>query len=97
MLTRLLGMGVGEVAGRSRQHASKWLDRTVTRLPRPVLVGETGNPANPEPEAQRALDRFRSSGPDRFFAGATDVPVSRLLESIAPGDVQATLASAESI
>ncbi len=103
MLTRLLRMGVGEVADRSRQQASKWLDRTVTRMPLPVpakgglIRSETDDSAGPEPEAQRALDRFKSSGPDRFFAGATGVVTSERLAKIAPDAGQTTIDSAERI
>jgi hypothetical protein len=96
-------MGVGEVADRSRQQASKWLDRTATRLPLSVMARggsirrETEPPPGPELEAQRSLDRFLQAGPDRFFAGATDVVASDLVSKIAPGAWQTTLASAESI
>ena len=105
MLSRLLRMGVGEVADRSRQQASKWFDRTSMRIPpslarvvalRPREGGDTGSAVHGL-EAQRGLEQFQATGSERFFAGAVDAATPALLASLLPGALDAALATAEEL
>ena len=60
---RLLQMGMGELSCRSRQEASKWLER------RGVAGGANGDLHFLKGEAASILDRFHGSASSRFFEG----------------------------
>jgi hypothetical protein len=108
MLRRLLNMGIGEVADRSRQEASKWLERkgmSGLPSPRPVdLVSELGGPelrerANGQPAsaAARLLGHFQATAPSRFFAGSADALTPSLFAKFAPEARDRTVVRAESV
>lgn len=112
MLRRLLRMGIGEVADRSRQEASKWLERKGMRsLPSPEPVDVVSEGTGPDLRvrgarfadgdavsvSERLLDHFQASGPGRFFAGAADASTPALFARLAPEARDLAVASAESV
>jgi len=98
-LSKLLRMGASELACRTRQEASKRLDRLIPkrhalRRPEAILriditdVGEGG---------RSLLELFRDSLPRRFFEGATSEGLPSLFAGRLPAARDAVLASAEAI
>jgi hypothetical protein len=85
MLRRLLRMPIGEVADRSRQEASKWLERR--GLAR----------AEPMPSAPPRLEVFQELAPLRFFAGASDERVPALFAELEPTARERVVAAAEDV
>lgn len=94
MLSRLLKMGLGEVADRSRQKASRWFDRNTPQSRRRARRAAEGDH---EFAARQSLDYFQVTGPARFFAGLADPQSPGLFESLAPKPHAGVLASAESV
>jgi hypothetical protein len=89
-LRRLPRMSVVEVAGRTRQEASKWWDRMATGDARRRLGGDgTGD--------GRRLFCFRETVASRFFAGAVEDDTPSLLEDRVPGFAREVIAKAERI
>lgn len=95
MLNRLLMMDVTEVADRSWQQASKWLDRTALKMPATSLARSAS--VRRETVRRDQAARFRTAGLSRFFAGAVDAATPGLVTSLAPGARETTLHSAERI
>jgi hypothetical protein len=89
MLSRLLNMEVGEVAGRSVQEASKWLDRKNAQFPQ-----SPGSIAAPVSSLPHDLT-VRTSA--HFFAGAVDAPTEPLLLRLTPGLIAETVAAADRV
>src|SRR6185369_8102054 len=87
-LERLRRMGLGEIAGRTRQEASKWWDRMAAAGARRASTARADDGA-------RALDRFREEAPHRFFAGAVDERTVGLLAGRAPEAMREVIARAE--
>ncbi len=87
-LQRLRKMGLAEIAGRTRQEASKWWDRVATN-------GTRHNPAWRAAECVRDLERFREGVPSRFFTGAADERTAALLADRAPETMREVIAGAE--
>ncbi len=97
MLTRLLKMGLGEVADRSRQKASMWFERNAVRTPQSRHRAHRSAGGDHEFAARQSLDYFQATGPDRFFAGVADPQSPGLFESLSPNAQAGVLASAESV
>lgn len=97
MLTRLLRMPVREVADRSRQKASMWIERhskvTTSTARRP----RQSTPTDHEFKDFQSLDHFQSTGPGRFFAGASDPSISALRERLAPESRAVIVAAADNV
>src|SRR2546426_12346941 len=79
-------MGLTELACRSRQEASKLLERTgvarrTTWQPHPVL----------------SFHRFREVGPGRFFDGALSTETPRLLAERLPGARDEAIAAGQAL
>jgi hypothetical protein len=98
-----MNMGMSEVADRSRQEASKWLDRNRGRAALPpglldamddgsALKREALSVARPGLAPALRLDDFQRKGPERFFAGATHDETAALFETLAPAALTRTLA-----
>ncbi|OGC02324.1 MAG: hypothetical protein A3G35_17575 [candidate division NC10 bacterium RIFCSPLOWO2_12_FULL_66_18] len=81
---RLLRMGIPELACRSRQGASKWLER--------VGVARRMNGRRPQPFA---LENFREVCPARFFEGAVSDQTPALIVEHVPGARDQAVAAAE--
>jgi hypothetical protein len=111
MLRRLLGMGIGEVADRSRQEASKWLERKgLRRLPLLGSYDLLNELVDPQREgcmaralgetaagAQGLFGHFQAMGSGRFFPGAVDAFTPALFARLAPEARDRTVAAAESV
>jgi hypothetical protein len=90
MLSRLLKMGVGEVADRSFQEASKWLDRKSAQSPQ--------SPGSVAAPASLALpDDFDVRTSAHFFGGAVDAQTGALLLRLTPGLMAETVAAADRV
>lgn len=87
-LQRLRRMGLGEIAGRTRQEASKWWDRMAAGGARRASEGRAD-------DGGRALERFREGAPGRFFAGAVDERTVARLADLAPEAIREVIARAE--
>lgn len=95
MLNRLLMMSVAEVADRSRQQASKWLDRTALKMPVTPLARTAS--VRREAAGRDQAARFPAAGPSRFFAGAVAAATPGLVASLAPGTRETANHAAERI
>jgi hypothetical protein len=95
-LTRLRRMTVGEMAGRGRQHAQKWIDRVAPALrfgrTRPTWTGAAGDTA-----AEAARHRFLTTAPCRFFPGGSEGVIPTLMVERFPDARRAVLASADAV
>lgn len=88
-LRRLGRMELAEIAGRTRQEASKWWDRVSASGERtPVWSAEEG---------RRRLEEFRAAAGGRFFAGATDAGLPALLAGHVPEAGPETIGAAERV
>jgi hypothetical protein len=81
-------MDLAEIAGRTRQEASKWWDRVAAGGPRPAPVGSRA-------ECGRQLERFRDTAPRRFFAGAADELTPALVADRFPEAMREVIAGAQ--
>jgi hypothetical protein len=81
-------MPLTEIAGRTRQEASKLWDRMATN-------GAWREPVWNAEDCDRQLERFREGAPCRFFAGATDERTPALLAQRAPAAMREIVAGAE--
>ena len=97
MLTKLLKMGLGEVADRSRQKASRWFERNALRTPQSRRRTRRLATDDHEFAARQSLDYFKATGSDRFFAGVADPQVKELFTGLLPAASASVLAAAESI
>src|SRR6185295_8884258 len=110
MLRRLLRMGVGEVAGRSRQEASKWLERkSMGRTPPSGSAELFADLALPSVLARRecfsdlasaqqgVVDHFQAQAPARFFPGPGDAATPALFARLAPETRDRVIAAAEGV
>ena len=68
-LSRVLHMGIPELACRGRQEASKWLER----------IGVVGRSARPPLGAATLLSKFRHGARGRFFEGVTNEEMPRFI------------------
>jgi hypothetical protein len=81
-------MGLGEIAGRTRQEAARWWDR----------VRADGARSRPSPalaECHRRWMEFEGGGAGRFFAGASDERTPGLLTGLLPEAARETIAGAD--
>jgi heparinase II/III-like protein len=83
---RVRQMGLDELMYRSRQEASKWLDRTTPPQWRA-----------PRPRNTFGLAHFRSVGPSRFFAGAVSTETPRAIATRMPSVQAEWIAEAEAL
>src|SRR5262245_18194867 len=105
-------MGIDELAGRSRQELSKWLERVgVMRrngqaqsilaelVPErlPAAVDARLRTGDWSVVAPALLDSFRTVTVDRFFQGAVDPETPRLVTERMPESRERTIAAAESV
>ena len=111
-LRRVLSMGIPEIAGRSRQESRKWLERARVAVrdgrPEDVLKdlnagtvlrqAEVGSwEANRRGAARALLERFKESGPARFFEGAVSATTPALISERTPEARERTLEEAGAI
>jgi len=97
MLTRILRMPMREVADRSRQQASKWMARhspVATTMRRRARATPS---ISPELQDPGDLDHFRSTSPERFFAGPSDAAINALRERLAPDSRASIVAGAANV
>jgi hypothetical protein len=91
---RIRQMSITEIAHRSRQETSKWLERLASHG-RPIdpvdLLAERA-PALAAPEA--ALRTLREPAPRRFFAGIQDVQMLDVLRARLPEECRALVTAA---
>ena len=87
-LRRLRQMGLAEIAGRTRQEASKWWDRVAPG-------GATRKRGGRVVDCVRQRERFRVAAPSRFFCGAADARTVALLADRAPDTMREVIAAAE--
>lgn len=97
MLTRLLKMGLGEAADRSRQKASRWLDRNALSGGHSRRGARRSASHDHEFAAPQPLESFQVTGPSRFFEGVDDPHSPALFQSLSPKTSAGILASAESV
>ena len=86
-LSRVLHMGIPELTCRSRQEASKWLER----------IGVAARAASPPEGAETLLAEFRHGGQARFFEGATYAETPRLIAEHVPAYRDETVAVADAV
>jgi len=86
-LSRVLHMGIPELACRGRQEASKWLER----------IGVIGRAASPPKGAATLLAEFRHGGLARFFEGATNAETQHLIAEHVPAYRDETVAVADEV
>jgi hypothetical protein len=110
-LQRLKDMSLTEIAYRSRQEASKWIERVGANgngqaaspsFSKKWLAGDalTGLPqpeSNFTDGAHALWERFQRSAPARFFAGACDGETVELLRRDFPDDCARIMAAADRI
>src|SRR5262249_48458397 len=84
-LSRVLHMGIPEVTCRSRQEASKWLER----------IGVVGRAASLPEGAEALLAEFHHDGQARFFEGATNAKTPHLIAKHVPAYRDETVAVAD--
>jgi len=86
-LSRVLHMGMPELAGRGRQEALKWMER----------IGVAGRAASPPEEAATVFAEFRHGGQARFFEGATNAETLHLIAQHVPAHRDETVAVADAV
>jgi hypothetical protein len=89
-LQRLRRMELAEIAGRTRQEASKWWDRLAAN-------GARRKPVWSSVDGSRRLEAFRAAAPLRFFAGAADERTAALLADRTPEAMRDVIAGAEQV
>ncbi len=108
-LHRLKSMGLGEIAYRGRQEANKIFERVggignghaagdlLKKCLAPDALSEFrgGSDGDFHALARALRERFQTSGPKRFFAGATDALSVQLLRQHAPEACAAIIAAAD--
>lgn len=84
-IRRAAGMSVAEISGRARQELSKWIDRRLDVRRSHVRA----------PLAAERVEECLDGMPERFFPGASDPEIVRLLSDRAPGSASRIIAAAQ--
>jgi hypothetical protein len=92
-LARLKNMGITEIAYRSRQEASKWLERVGVNRDVPLHARD----GHADLSVLLARDLFREMGPRRFFAGAARPETAKVASEKMAHACGQTIAAAEEI
>jgi hypothetical protein len=85
---RLRQMDLAQIAGRTRQEASKWWDRMVGN-------GVVGTATRSASECRARHEAFRDAVRTRFFPGVADESTPSRLATRAPGAMREVIASAD--